>query len=114
MFPGEEHVEEMETDFVLQDTQANFSTKNFQKIFSDKILDLIMLFHGRQNVPYSATLEFVTCMKSFTDLLVGELKSLLNDFNSHDNIAGALSSVSTVFDSLKTKYRIRKVYENYS
>jgi hypothetical protein len=53
-------------------------------------------------------------MKSFTDLLVGELKSLLNDFNSHDNIAGALSSVSTVFDSLKTKYRIRKVYENYS
>ncbi len=43
-----------------------------------------MLFRGRKNV---ATLEFDTCMKSFTDVLVGELKSLLNDLNSHDNIA---------------------------
>lgn len=57
-------------------------------------------------MPYSATLEFVTCMKSFTDLLVEKLKSLLNDFNSHDNIASALSSVSTVFDSFKTEHRI--------
>lgn len=29
VFPGEAHVEEMETDFVLQDTQVNESTKNF-------------------------------------------------------------------------------------
>jgi hypothetical protein len=29
VFPWEAHVEELETDFVLQDTQANESTKNF-------------------------------------------------------------------------------------
>ena len=31
-------------------------------------------------MPYSATLEFVTCMKSFTDLLVGELNVKYNYF----------------------------------
>lgn len=64
-------------------------------------------------MPYSVTLEFVTCMKSFTDLLVGELKSLLDDFNSNDNIASALSSVSTVFYYFRSEHCIRKVYEDH-
>ncbi len=35
MFTGEKHAEEMETDLLLQDTQANFSTEKLKKNFKN-------------------------------------------------------------------------------
>jgi hypothetical protein len=109
---GEENVEVMDTDSVLKDTQENFCLENFKKMLSDKILDVILLFRSRQNVPYSATVEFVSYMKSFTDVLVGELRSLLRDSLS-DNITSALNSISTIFSSFRSEHCIRKLYEDH-
>ena len=60
----------METDSVQKDTQENFCIENLEKLLSNKILDVILLFCSRQNVPHLATVEFVTCMKSFTDVFL--------------------------------------------
>ena len=81
-------------------------------MLSDKILDVILLFRRRQNVPYSATVEFVSYMKSFTDVLVGELRSLLRASLS-DNITSSLNSISTVFSSFRSEHCIRKLYEDH-
>ena len=81
-------------------------------MLSDKILDVILLFRSRQNVPYSATVEFVSYMKSFTDVLVGELRSLLRD-SLLDNITSALNSISTIFSSFRSEHCIRKLYEDH-